>query len=190
MDNKRRQVHNAVTEALLEQRAEYDGCGRTVINMTVKDDGNFLSPFSSGTTAMISSEVAEFIENSTHSLPLRRELLLRVHSDCIDETEREEYRAGIKTYYEEKYIASKGERRFNLFAVILLALAGIATLALAFNVESHIWSEVIDIAAWVFLWEAVDIGVFRNREIRRKCRRYLNYTSMEVEFLPLSSRNE
>ena len=69
-------------------------------------------------------------------------------------------------------------------------IAGVITLALAFRINSNIWSEVVDIAAWVFLWEAVDIGTFKNRELRLKRKRYLAYMSMKVEFELLDARKE
>ncbi|MBQ9162207.1 MAG: hypothetical protein IJX74_02920 [Clostridia bacterium] len=173
-----------------KRRTEYDADGRAVINMTVRDDSDFLSVYSERETPFISSDVAEFIESSSHSLRPGQSLTLRIHSDCIDDGERQDYREGIQEYYSEKYIAAKRELRFNLFAVIMLALAGIATLILAFGVDNNIWSEVIDIAAWVFLWESVDIGVFKLREINANRRRYLSYISMKVEYLPLSGEKK
>lgn len=171
-----------------ERRCERDGEGRAIINMTVKDDSDFLSVYSQREAPFISSDVAEFIESSSHSLRPGQPLALHVHSDCIDDNEKEDYRIGIREYYSEKYIAGKREFRFNVIAVILLALAGIGTLLLAFSIDNGIWSEVIDIAAWVFLWEAVDIGVFKLREINLNRKRYLSYISMKVEYLPLNSR--
>ena len=43
-----------------------DGEGRIIVDMNVKDDTDFLSVFSANDTPVISSEVAEFLENSTH----------------------------------------------------------------------------------------------------------------------------
>ena len=156
--------------------------------MTVKDDSDFLSVYSERETPFISTDVAEFIESSSHSLRPGQPIALHIHSDCIDDTEKEDYRVGIREYYSEKYIAGKREFRFNIIAVILLALAGIGTLILALSFGESLWAEVIDIAAWVFLWEAVDIGVFKLREINQNRRRYLAYISMRVEYLPLNSR--
>ncbi len=45
-----------------------DEQGRIIINMTVKDDSEFLSRFSERSTPVISSEVAEFLENSTQGI--------------------------------------------------------------------------------------------------------------------------
>ena len=82
------------------------------------------------------------------------------------------------------------ELKRNRIIIFLLMIAGVITLALAFRINSNIWSEVVDIAAWVFLWEAVDIGTFKNRELRLKRKRYLAYMSMKVEFELLDARKE
>ena len=174
----------------LSHRFEYDEEGRAVIHMTVQDDSDFLSVYSEHTTPVISAEVAEFLENSTHSLRPRHPLTLRIHSDCIDEGEAETYKDAIREYYGQKYLAGKRERRFHFWTVLILALAGVLTLMLAFLVDHDIWSEVIDIAAWVFLWEAVDVGVFKSRENDIMRRRYLSFLSMKIEYLPLHSKNE
>ncbi len=62
-------------------------------------------------------------------------------------------------------------------------MAGILVLALKIWLEcrtsSVIGAEVIDIAAWVFLWEAVDVSAFQNRALRFKRRRYLSELSDE-----------
>ena len=182
---------SAKVAAILERdsrSSKYDAEGHAIIDMTVKDDSDFLSVYSASDTPVISTEVAEFIENSTHSISPKTQLTLRIHSDCIDEQEQRDYPAGIRQYYTEKYMATKSEARFNLMAVLLLMLAGVIALILVFRIEHHIWSEVIDIAAWVFLWEAVDIGVFKNREINLKRKRYRSYITMKVEYTPLHSQ--
>ncbi|MBR2926594.1 MAG: hypothetical protein IKC31_03330 [Clostridia bacterium] len=176
---KRRTQHN--------NRFEYDEEGRAIIDMTVSDDSSFLSVYSKHASPVISSEVAEFIENSTRSLPPKQALTLRIHSDCIDGREKELYRSAIGEYYSEKYHAERNELQFNFWAVLFLTLAGVVALVLAFWVDHHIWSEVIDIAAWVFLWEAVDIGAFKNRESRHMRRRCLSYLSMKIEYVPLKN---
>ena len=75
-----------------ERKYKRDADGRVIINMTVKDDTDFLSVFSIGDTPVISSEVAEFLESSTHSVLPKEQLALRIHSNCIDDNEKEEYR--------------------------------------------------------------------------------------------------
>ncbi len=47
---------------------------------------------------------------------------------------------------------------------------------------------MIDIIAWVLLWEAVDIGVFETRSLRLKRRRFLAYLAMKVEYMTSEAR--
>jgi hypothetical protein len=160
----------------------------TVVRMTVKNDDDFLSPFSAGDEPVISTDVAEFIENATAALPPSASLALHVYSDCIDETETTVYTKAIQNYYREKYAASEIERKQNSRMVLLLALVGILILSLAFllGANAHfLWAEVIDIAAWVFLWEAVDVAAFRNRALRINRMRYRAFLAMPVIYHPL-----
>ena len=178
-------LKNARRDADLQASArecEKDGDGRVIINMNVKDDSNFLSVFSSSATPVISGEVADFIEGCTHASPPGEQFTLRIYSDCIDGEEQEIYRSAIKEYYTGRYIASKKELKRNKVIVLLLALFGVLTLSLAFMIDNIIWSEVIDIAAWVFLWEAVDVSFFRNRSIKYDELRCLSHMTMKVEY--------
>lgn len=182
------------TDTHLKQRYQRDGEGRIVINMTVKDDSDFLSVFSQSDTPVIGSEVAEFIENSTSSILPKEQLTLRIHSGCIDDTEKELYREGIREYYSEKSIANARELRRNNVVSLLLLIAGVLVLALQlvleYRFDSVIWAEVIDIAAWVFLWEAADIRFFGNRSLQLKNRRYRSYLSMKIEYVDIAKNSE
>ena len=160
-----------------------DGDGSIIIDMTVSNDDDFLSAYSGTEVPIISSDVAEFIESNTRSLSPRECYTLRISSNCIDEKEQVEYASAIKEYYTEKYLANKKELRVNWIITLLLLIAGVFVLTLAFHVEHDIWSEVIDIAAWVLLWEAVDIWAFKNRELTVRSKRYLAFMNMKVEYL-------
>jgi len=75
----------------------------------------------------------------------------------------------------------------NNVTAALLALAGVLCLGLMFVTErfggNAIWTEVIDIVAWVFLWEAVDILFFRNRKLKGDKLRYVSFMNMNIEYL-------
>ncbi len=165
-----------------------DDGGRIIIQMNVKDDANFLSEFSESATPVISTEVAEFIENETSAVPPNEDFTLQVYNDCIDDREEKVYSAAIKEYYMQKYIANEREIKRNRFAVLLLGIAGILVLAAElifdYRVGNALWSSVIDIVAWVLLWEAVDIGVLEARVTAIKRKRFLAYLSMKTEYIP------
>lgn len=179
---KKRDIRSQICKKKHERSAD----GSVIINMTVKDDKDFLSVFSSGDTPVISSEVAEFLETNTQSILPNEDLTLRIHSSCIDETEKDEYRQAIKEYYTEQYIANNRELKRNSLISALLAFIGAVILALAFLIDNQtlnpLWSEIVDIIAWVFLWEAVDISAFKNKGLRLKKTRCLSFIAMNVEY--------
>lgn len=180
-----RKLKKAVDKELSTRKYERDSEGRIIINMTVNDDSDFLSPFSENSVSVISTDVADFIENNTHSLPSNEKLTLRVHSNCIDESEQKTYRKAIKEYYAEKYLANEKEMKRNYLIAFMLFLAGIFVLTLSFILDEHniaLWSYIVDIAAWVLLWEAVDISLLVNRTLTIQRKRYLAYLSMKIEY--------
>lgn len=190
MSKLNRKMKKSVDKQLSDRKYKRDEGNRLIVNMTVKDDSNFLSVFSVSDTPVISMDVAEFIENSTQLIPAGELLTLRIHSNCVDEREQIIYEKAIKEYYAEKYLANERELKKNNRLSLLLVLVGIMVLAVAIFLEymanSVIWSEVIDIVAWVFLWEAVDIRAFCNRSLKSKRLRYLAYMSMKVEYHTVS----
>ena len=188
MNRKFRERKKEADRQMKARKYKRDDGGRVIIQMNVKDDANFLSEFSESATPVISTEVAEFIENETNAVPPNEDFTLQVYNDCIDDREEKVYSAAIKEYYMQKYIANEREIKRNRFAVLLLGIAGILVLAAElifdYRVGNALWSSVIDIVAWVLLWEAVDIGVLEVRVTAIKRKRFLAYLSMKTEYIP------
>ena len=188
MNRKFRERKKEADRQMKARKYKRDDGGRIIIQMNVKDDANFLSEFSESATPVISTEVAEFIENETNAVPPNEDFTLQVYNDCIDDREEKVYSAAIKEYYMQKYIANEREIKRNRFAGLLLGIAGILVLAAElifdYRVGNALWSSVIDIVAWVLLWEAVDIGVLEARVTAIKRKRFLAYLSMKTEYIP------
>ena len=181
-----RNLKKSVDKELSMRKHERDENGCVVINMTVNDDSGFLSPFSENNMSVISTDVADFIENNTHSLPPNEKLCLKIHSDCIDDNEKEVYKNAIKEYYAEKYLANEKELKRNYVIAFLLLLAGIFVMTVSIFLNEHnieIWSYVVDIASWVLLWEAVDIFLLESKSLTFLRKRYLSYLSMNITYL-------
>ena len=70
---------------------------------------------------------------------------------------------------------------YILLAVGMMAL--LFTLMIDAVYGSLFWAEIVDIVAWVFVWESVDVFVFRNHELRVKRIQCLKFMEMSMEFL-------
>ena len=185
MKRSEKDILREAEQRALERRTDAEG--RAIIPMTVRDDSDFLSPFSEGATPLISTDVAEYLEEKTEELPRGKELVLQIRSGCIDPAEQEAYRLGVKEFYLIRYLSVRRELRRNLLLALMLAAAGMLALLLAHLIDTHLgapyWMELTDIVAWVFVWEAVDTLVFGSHEFRTQKRRCLAFMDMKIEFL-------
>lgn len=156
-----------------------------VISMNVNNDNHFLSEFSENDTPVISREVAEFIEDSTPALRKNEELTLVIKSGCIDGEEKKLYRRAVKEYYTERYIAGKAELKRDYIIAGVLAAVGILVLLLAIFIGYHseIWAEVVNIVAWVFVWEAAYLAFLETRKLKHSNKKYVAYISMRIEYI-------
>lgn len=184
---KQRHVNRKSINIQAFQRPDMlDENGRVIVNMNVGDDSNFLSMFSVTEKPVISNEVAEFMEFSTQLQLPNTDITLRIHSNCIDENEQKFYTAAMKQFYREQYFITAKEQKRNNITAVFLMLVGILCLGLMFATEhifsSVVWSEVIDIAAWVFLWESVDIYFFQTRKLKIRKKRCTSFMNMNIEY--------
>lgn len=168
---------------LRERRKERE---RYVISMNVKDDGGFLSEYSENETPIISADVADFIESSTVRVRPGDVLTLKIKSNAIDVDEKQLYDRAIREYYFEKYARNRCELVRNYVISALLFAFGVLVLLfsafLAYKDASSIWLEVVDIAAWVFLWEAVYIAFLESRKLKIENVKYISYMSMDIVY--------
>ena len=155
----------------MEERTE-----RAVIDMEVDSDEGFTSPYSAAGKPVISSEVADFLENAVDAFHPRESLTLNVYGDCIDDGEKARYGAAIRNYFGNK---------LGLVFTVIGILGLVAMFVLDRLGTNGVWVECVDIFAWVFLWEAVDQFFIERRLLLLKRKRNLAFTQMEINFYPL-----
>ncbi|MBQ2769599.1 MAG: hypothetical protein IJD48_01185 [Clostridia bacterium] len=169
-----------------------DEQNRVVVDITVQDDEEFLSKFSQTETPVINTEVANFIETTTTSIPAKESLTLRIHSNCITDEEKGLYSKGIKEYYKQKYFLIQKNIKQNYTVAIILTIVSLillsASILLKNNLTVYIWAEAVNIVAWFFLWEAIGMFSFKTNELRFKRNKYLGYISMKIEYIDTETK--
>lgn len=164
-----------------------DSDGRAVINMTVHNDDDFLSPYSVNNTETISSEVADFLQNAAMAYHPKEKLTLRISSSCIDENEKRIYTKAIKNYFNLHFIENARELKRNTISSIIMMIIGVLGLAFMIFGEKlgfpSILIECIDIFAWVFIWETVDLFFISRSLLKLKLRRLIAFTEIKVEYI-------
>ena len=173
---------------LLKQsgQMQYDSQGRAILTMRVRDDGDFLSPYSVSQEETISTDVAEFLTESAMAVHPRTPMTLHIHSQCIDEKEQDVYRRAIRSYFTLQAIEHQRTMRRNAVQSAVMAAVGVVSLAGMVWAErmgvSGIWIECMDIFAWVFVWEAVDLFFIERGMLRLKQKRLDAFMDMTVQY--------
>ncbi|MBO5046658.1 MAG: hypothetical protein J6C93_07315 [Clostridia bacterium] len=187
------QLKKIVHRRAKEEEIMRDEEGRAIIEMTVRRDEDFLSDYSVGRSPQICATVADFLDGAATSFSPKESLTVNVYSDCIDEVEQEVYRSAMKEYYFQKCKENAFERKRNLIASILTGAVGTLVL-IATILFSHLWenavvAEILDIFAWVFLWECADLLCLHGTSLQLTRRRYLRLYDAKLVFFPLNQSN-
>ncbi|MEG2002609.1 MAG: hypothetical protein RR107_05910 [Clostridia bacterium] len=169
--------------------SECDENGMLTINLTVQDDENFLSPFSYGAEPTLSSDVAEFLDKSLKPSQYKDDIHLKIHSDVIDENEKLRYEKAIRNHYSESYVAERQKMRRDFIISMYMLLVGVVFLAAIVILNAYqisgIAAEIVDIIAWVFLWEAADIFFLQRKVSAWHQHRNISFFKAEITFIPL-----
>ena len=136
-------------------------------------------PYSSDSNTELTEEFANHILNLTNDNPNKGALDIIVElENPATQNEKAHFTRSLKKYFSNSISeTSKKQRHYLLIAGIMLTvgimLSASMLFALSFMGES-IWTSLLEVflevSAWVFLWEAVDIACFKIPTIRFESR--------------------
>ena len=156
------------------------------LNLNITDDSDFLSPYSPSETPLVSSEVADFLENSARAFHPRAKVDLTITGRCIDESEKSVYGDAIRNYFSLKLAETERDIKRKGLVSLIFAIVGVVALVFMIIYESFVnnavWTECVDIFAWVFLWEAVDQFFIERSGLLLKRKRFENFVNMSIKF--------
>lgn len=171
---------------------ERDDEGRAVIGMTVVNDDDFLSDYSLSANPSVNPEIADYLNESVMALPPQTPLHVKIHSDCIDEDEQSVYTCAIRGYYERRYRETAVSLKHNATISLVMLLIGILALAVGVSVSLFtlipVLGETLDIFAWVFIWEAVDLFFLERKLLKIKQSRHMRFYEAVIEYCPRSQK--
>lgn len=154
------------------------------INIKADSKAAIFSDYNYDSNEVLNSNLEEFLVEKVKNIPPKVNLRVKIFTDdCVDENE-------VKVAYKNKFKGDFEEleqelKRNMLFAFTMLILGvlfmGFLILEIYF-LNNYILSTILEIAVWVFVWEAVDSFFLERSSIRRK--RYqlarLYYADLEV----------
>lgn len=160
--------------------------GRALFNIAIKDKNEVLSPYYYDDKEVINTEFAGMLDNIVSAVPLKQNVHLSLHCNNIKDDDKERYSKAIKNYYQNKMFDSLMRLKANRNMIILTIILAVISLTGLFLVNYFhapwVLIEVVDIVAWVFVWETVDLAVFQRRLIRYEYRRARNLYKSKITY--------
>jgi len=186
-NNKEYRMKRKLTKKPIKKDAE----GRSVINLTVYDDSNFLSPYSSNDEEIISDEVARFLENSSSAFDTNDKIHIVIASDEISKAEQKTFANAISNYYHNNALDIQSKIRNTITFSIILLIVG--TIIIALNqllTQFPFFYELVNIAGWVFIWEAVfEVSVDLSKYQKQK-HRYVNLMKAKITYKKIITQDK
>lgn len=166
---------------------ETDCNGRGVIDVGAENYDDIFSYYDLEGESVLDREFDEFLSAKADAIPLKQELALHFHVKNATESKCEEIDRTIKNHYKRdlRALNRKIHRNamFTLYMVIMFGLFfGLLILAENFGAPSAV-QYVLDIATWVFLWEAVDQWFLHRRELKHEMLKKYRFIRADIEVL-------
>ena len=156
-----------------------------IINIKVDNKEQVISKFSYDENDKLNKELSEFILDKTKVITLNKDIQLNFYtSSTID---KNEVKTTLQNHFKEEYIEVKHElKRANIISLIMIILGviSLSLLVLAHKFFDYFYfTTILEIASWVFVWEAVDIFFLQRSKIRRKCLLMKKLYSAEINII-------
>lgn len=132
-----------------------------------------------------------YLESSADEIPQKYsiEVCFTLPSGIRDAAMEQEVRAGLKNSVDFKLYLLKKEIRLINTRTVRYVMAGLGTLLIArlaepldINIFTSVLTEGLFIGGWVFLWEAVSLFFFSNRDLYNRYRTYRRLRDCQVIF--------
>ena len=192
MKKKNKDIIKETNDKILEYATHiFDDDRKVRIDMRIHDFSTFLSPYSSRNDYVISQDAANFLESRLENLFKLQEARLYITSPSLNDDDKECYEKAIRAYFAHQVIVLKHKLFVNFWTGIgLIILSAIVfVLMVLFNIgkKNEIASEMIDVVATVFMWEAVQNLYFNRKELRNQEKSAKMGLNMEIVWIEENS---
>lgn len=167
-------------------KSSHEEVHRTII-CSINQKEDFFDRFSDESRKELNEELAEHIKNHAEAKEEKVSLVIRfILRGDAKMLERQVIEETIFNYYARQSVGLIKRYKRNFTVTFLLGVIGVILLIFLILLKTlmngmPVLSEVIDIAAWVFLWESVDKGFFEKVGLRSEFRILERLANAKIE---------
>lgn len=167
---------------------ETDEKGRRVIRLHINDDDYFLSQLSVQGVPCVDDDVAYLLNFYLKNMSVDgdEKLVFKISGNNITEEDKGIYKKAIRNYYREEFLDVQQDLAENGRRTFWFAVLGVALLVGWFFMDKFglpaIFSELVNICSWVFVWETVDNLFMERPGLRVKQLQNIKILEADIEF--------
>lgn len=169
-----------------QQNYQKDEDGRALIDISIEDKSEVLSPYHVDKMQVINGDFAGMLDNVVKAIPPKQAIHLKLHCAHLTNKEKETFALATKRYYENRLINTQLLfKRYMVTVVLSVVLSVFFFLALWLTKFLNLhWLvfEIVDICAWVFLWEAIDVLAYQCISVRLDKKRINNMCKCKISY--------
>lgn len=118
----------------------------------------------------LNAEFSDFVYGKAKRAPINEELSLKIYTD--QSIKADEVEKTVKSHYSNEYRETLQDLKRVTTISLIMTLFGVLTLTVLVLLN-YFWnnfyvSTIVEIAAWVFVWEAVDYFFLQRPQIKAK----------------------
>lgn len=183
--SKYREKIKKVREKIKKDVFDEDDKGRAVLNINVSDDDCILSKYNDDGQEIISSDMADFVNNLVKSVPSDKEIVLDISCSKCSPEKQKRYKKAIVNYYVNEFADKDLKIKNNSIISLLLFMIGVIGFIGLYLLKTFdaYWliQDIVEVASWVFLWETVDVFFLNRGILKWKQKRYLKIIFAEIK---------
>lgn len=169
-----------------KEELELDEDGNAVFEISVKDEKQVLSPFMVDEKETINSEFASFLDNTVQKAPPSKKIHLKIKNNEMTDKGKNTFARSIKNYYLNRTYEIQRKLKNNTKLLIVMLVMSVLTMTALFLVHllnvHWVFTEVVDIIAWLFVWESLDLFVFKRSLLIYERQRYISLQKCKITF--------
>lgn len=129
------------------------------------------------TQTTLAPDISEYIDKCSYNIPVKFKIKLKIICNNVDEEIKEKMSNAVRNHYGLIVFDKNIDLKTNTYKTMLLLLCGIVFLTFVYlmdydsnffiiNSGESILKEVLLVAGWFFVWEAVENFVLNRRNLR------------------------
>lgn len=166
-----------------------DSKHNVVISIKAETEDKIFSEYNYDSYEKLNNELDSFIVEKMTFVPTKKDVRLKIYTN--PDVKSKDVELAIRNNYKKKYIETKQELLRNAIFSGIVFCIGLLCFTLLFLMHAFFYNvyveSVMEVATWVFTWEALASFCISRPRLKRKRLTYLKLYSADIKVVKLKT---